>query len=47
MRRFSDALHHGISLAMAREVEIGTSFHQAVEIACCIERIYNDTREII
>lgn len=36
---FIDSLLHGISLAMGREVETGTSFHHVVGIVCRVEPI--------
>ncbi|XP_070046690.1 uncharacterized protein [Nicotiana tomentosiformis] len=47
VRRFIYGLHHGICIAMAKEVDSGTTFHQVVEITHCIERIRIKTREIM
>lgn len=47
VRRFIGGLHHGIRLSMDREVEFGTSFHQDVEIACHINHIHSQTREMM
>ncbi|XP_070032125.1 uncharacterized protein [Nicotiana tomentosiformis] len=47
VRRFIDALHHSIRLAMAREIETKTSFHQAVEIAHPIESICIETTKMM
>ncbi|XP_070054451.1 uncharacterized protein [Nicotiana tomentosiformis] len=41
VRRFIAGLHYGIQVAMAREVEIGTSYEQVVEIARRIEGIHS------
>lgn len=41
MKQFTKGLTYGIRITMARESNIGTTFHQAVEIARRIEHIRN------
>ncbi|XP_070045493.1 uncharacterized protein [Nicotiana tomentosiformis] len=45
VRRFIVGLHPEIEVSMAREVEMGTPFHQVVDIARRIERIGNCSGE--
>lgn len=45
--RFIEGLTYGIRVTIARESEMGTTFHQAVEVAQRIERLRSHGTEII